>query len=147
MPLESVIEVTAPWERVFALAADIERWAERLPHYRHVRVLGREGPRTTAEMAARRGWIPLRWRAVQEVRPGERRILFTHIAGPTRGMAVEWLFEPRPRGVRVMIRHDLRWSPPLDLVGEWIIGRLFIAPVAGRTLRRMKLLAEAGGER
>ncbi|MBI3974790.1 MAG: SRPBCC family protein [Armatimonadetes bacterium] len=146
MHLESVVTVAAPWERVFALAADIERWGERLPHYRRVRILERDGRRTVAEMAARRGAIPLRWRAVQEVRPEERRILFTHIAGPTRGMAVEWFFLPTPGGVRVGIRHDLRWPPPLHWIAEWVVGRFFIAHVAGKTLRRIKSLAETGGD-
>lgn len=145
MHLESVVTIAAPWERTFALAADIERWAERLPHYRWVRILERNGRTTTAEMAARRGWIPLRWRAVQEVRPDERRILFTHLAGPARGMRVEWFFEPAPEGVRVGIRHELRWPPPLDWIAEWVVGRFFIAHVAGRTLRRLKVLAEIGG--
>ncbi len=145
MPLENVVTVAAPWERVFALAADIERWAEWLPHYRWVCILERNGRTTTAEMAARRGLIPLRWRAVQEVRPEERRILFTHIAGPTRGMRVEWFFQPEPHGVRVGIRHDLRWPSPLHQIAEWVVGRFFIAPVAGRTLRRFKMLAEQGG--
>ncbi len=145
MHLESVIEVDAPWERVFALAADVERWAERLPHYRWVRVLGREGRQTTVEMAARRGSIPLRWHALQEVWPEQQRIRFTHTGGPARGMAVEWFFQPQPGGVRVGIRHDLSLPPPLHWIADWIVGRLFIAPVAGRTLRRMKVLAEMGG--
>ena len=144
MHLESVIDIGAPWERVFALAADIARWPDRLPHYRGVRILDRRGRRTTAEMAARRGRITVRWRAVQEVRPEERRILFTHIGGPTRGMAVEWVFQVRPGGVRVGIRHELRWPPLLGWLA-WIVDRGFITPIADRTLRRMKELAEAGG--
>ncbi len=140
-----MIDIAAPWERVFALAADIERWPERLPHYRRVRVLQRQGRRTAAEMAARRGRIPVRWLSLQEVRPEERRILFTHTGGPTRGMAVEWAFTPSPAGVRVVIVHDLPWRPPLAWIGEAIVGRLFIAPIAARTLGRVKALVEAGG--
>ncbi len=145
MRLESVIHIAAPWERVFALAADIERWPERLPHYRWVRLLQRQGRRTAAEMAARRGRIPVRWLALQEVRPEERRILFTHTGGPTRGMAVEWAFAPSSAGVRVVIVHFLPRRSPLSWIKEAIIGRLFIAPIAARTLRGMKALAEAGG--
>lgn len=146
MHIESVIEIAAPWERAFALAADIERWGERLPHYRWVRILERDGRRTVAEMAARRGRIPVRWRAVQEVWPEERRILFTHVAGPTRGMAVAWSFTPAAGRVRVTITHDLRWPPPLHWIAEWVVGRLFIAHIAGQTLRRIKALAEVGGD-
>lgn len=140
-----MIDISAPWERVFALAADIERWPERLPHYRRVRLLQRQGRLTAAEMAARRGRIPVRWRALQEVRPEERRILFTHTGGPTRGMAVEWAFTPSSTGVRVVVVHVLPWRSPLAWIGEAVVGRLFITPIAARTLRRMKALAEAGG--
>jgi len=145
MRLESVIDIAAPWERVFALAADIERWPERLPHYRRVRVLQRRERRTEALMSALRGRIPVRWLALQDVRPEERRILFTHTGGPTRGMAVEWSFAPSPAGVRVTVVHILRWWRPLCWIGEAIVGRLFIAPIAARTLSRVKALAEAGG--
>ncbi|MDQ7849148.1 MAG: SRPBCC family protein [Armatimonadota bacterium] len=145
MRLQNVIYINAPWERVLALAADVERWPERLPHYRRVRLLQRQGRRTTAEMAARRGRIPVRWLALQEVRPEERRILFTHTGGLTRGMAVEWTFTPSSPGVRVAIVHVLPWRPPLSWIAEAIVGRLFIAPIANRTLRRIKALSEAGG--
>ncbi|MGH7568687.1 MAG: SRPBCC family protein, partial [Gemmatimonadales bacterium] len=35
------IRIHAPLERVFALAQDVERWPEILPHYRWVRFLDR----------------------------------------------------------------------------------------------------------
>src|SRR6266568_1199386 len=47
------IQISAPFERLFSLAADIARWPEILPHYRWVKILERRDGLITAEMAAR----------------------------------------------------------------------------------------------
>jgi len=33
------VQIEAPFDRIFPLAAEVERWPERLPHYRYVRRL------------------------------------------------------------------------------------------------------------
>src|SRR5262252_6286788 len=103
----SQIQVQAPPERVYALAAAVERWPELLPHYRWVRVLGQRGERERlVEMAARRDWIPVRWGAIQRLHPERQRIEFLHVRGLTRGMKVEWRIEPDgPGGSEVRIWH------------------------------------------
>ncbi len=139
------IRIQAPYERIFDLAADVERWPQRLPHYRYVRpVPALPGERRFA-MGARRGPIPVRWEATQRPLPAERRIEFTHTGGLTRGMEVAWRFEPDGDGWEVRIDHalDLGWPVIGDIVASRIIGPQFIDAIAGRTLRRMKQLAEA----
>jgi hypothetical protein len=96
-------------------------------------------------MGARRGPIPVRWEAIQRPLPDQRRIEFTHTGGVTRGMEVAWRFEPVADGSQeVSIHHalDLRWP----LIGGWVarhvIGPQFVDAIAGRTLRRVKALAE-----
>jgi hypothetical protein len=135
----------APFERVFALAADVERWPELLPHYRYVRRIP-DGERHF-EMGARRGPIPVRWRAIQRPIPEKRTIEFVHTGGVTRGMAVAWRFEERGDGLDVSIEHELDLGWPLigDFAAKRVIGPQFIDAIAGRTLRRVKELAEAGG--
>jgi hypothetical protein len=137
--------IHAPYERVFALAADVERWPELLPHYRYVRRVPGPGERHF-EMGARRGPIPVRWRAIQRPLPDERRIEFIHTGGVTRGMAVAWRFEQNGDGLDVSIEHDLELGWPLigDFAARRVIGPQFIDAIAGRTLRRVKELAEAG---
>ena len=141
------VQIKAPYERIFPLAADVERWPERLPHYRYVRRLPAENGERRFEMGARRGPIPVRWEAIQRPLPNERRIEFTHTGGVTRGMEVAWRFETAADGSQeVSIHHalDLGWP----LIGGWVarhvIGPQFIDAIAGRTLRRVKALAEAG---
>ena len=140
------LQIDAPLGRIYPLAAEVELWPERLPHYRYVRRLaGSNGERCFA-MGARRGRIPVRWEASQRLIPGERRIEFTHTAGVTRGMQVAWRFEPLGDGWEVSIEHDLdlRWPVIGRFAAERVIGPQFIEAIAWRTLRRVKALAEAG---
>jgi hypothetical protein len=139
------VHIRAPYERIFPLAAEIERWPERLPHYRYVRrVPTAHGERRFA-MGARRGPIPVRWEAIQRPLAEQHRIEFTHTGGVTRGMEVAWRFEPRDGGWDVSIHHalELHWPLVGGFAAERVIGPQFIDAIAGRTLRRVKALAEA----
>lgn len=136
----------APYDRVFDLAAAVERWPQILPHYRYVTpALDPDGERRFA-MGARRGPIPVRWEAIQRPMRDERRIEFVHTGGVTRGMWVEWRFDEGADGMLdVSIEHrlDLGWP----IIGGWaarhVVGPQFIEAIAGRTLRRIRELAEA----
>ncbi len=140
------IQIDASLEQIYLLASEVERWPERLPHYRYVRRLpSADGERRFA-MGARRGRIPVRWEATQRLIPDERRIEFVHTGGVTRGMEVAWHFEPRAEGYEVSIEHhlDLGWPLIGGFAAERIIGPQFVEAIARRTLRRVKQLAEAG---
>ena len=63
------VHIRAPFERIFPLAAEIERWPERLPHYRYVRRVPSSNGERRFAMGARRGPIPVRWEAVQRPLP------------------------------------------------------------------------------
>jgi ribosome-associated toxin RatA of RatAB toxin-antitoxin module len=144
------IWIAAPPERVFDLVADLERWPERLPHYRYVRVVGRSGPVTRARMSARRGVIPVYWVADQTPDAGARTIRFRHVGGVTRGMDVLWTLRPERfgarDGTRASITHDLDFRLGIAPVGRFLAERViasqFIEPIAGATLRRFKAIAE-----
>ena len=136
----------APFDRIFDLAADVERWPERLPHYRYVTPLpSADGERRFA-MGARRGPIPVRWEAIQNPLHDERRIEFVHTGGVTRGMRVAWRFEERGDAIDVSIEHhlDLDWPIIGPFAAEHVIGPQFVEAIAGRTLRRVKELAKGG---
>lgn len=142
------IEVRAPFERVFGLASDVERWPQILPHYRFVHPVADENGERRFAMGARRGPIPVRWEAIQRPKPGQRTIEFVHTGGVTRGMWVAWRFEDRADGaLDVSIEHrlDLAWPLIGGFAAERVIGPHFIDAIAGRTLRTIKQLAEDGG--
>jgi hypothetical protein len=96
-------------------------------------------------MGARRGPIPVRWEAIQRPLVDERRIEFVHTGGVTAGMRVAWRFAPVPGGTDVSIEHrlELRWPLVGELAARHVIGPQFIEAIAGRTLRRIRQLAEA----
>jgi hypothetical protein len=141
------ITIRAPAARIFALAVDVERWPRLLSHYRYVRrIPAPDGERRFA-MGARRGLVPVRWEATQRPLPEEGVIEFTHTGGLTRGMAVAWRLVERGDGsTDVSIEHELRLGWPLigGFAAERVIGPWFIDAIAGRTLRRIRLLAEGG---
>lgn len=151
MHTQNTVQMAGPLEEIVALASDIERWPEILPHYRWVTLLEGGGDRKVVEMAARRDRIPVKWRAVQEIwRDGPAPVIhFRHIGGPTKGMEVDWLFDPQPGYVDVTIRHD--FSPPWpvvgDLVANRIIGPHFVGAIAGRTLATIKDIVEGNDPR
>jgi ribosome-associated toxin RatA of RatAB toxin-antitoxin module len=142
------IDIAAPPEAVFRLARDVERWPELLPHYVRVDVERREGDgAVTARFVARRDLllavgfgIPVAWRSRtwHELEPPQ--LQFRHLGGATNGMAVTWHLEPTATGCHVEIEHDFR-----PRIGIWapLVDRLFVRPIAGRTLRTFKALAEA----
>ncbi len=139
------IRMAAPRERIFALAADVERWPQLLPHYRYVRRLPAAHGERSFAMGARRGPIPVRWRATQRPVPDDGVIEFTHTGGLTRGMRVAWRLVPVEGGTEVSIEHELHLAWPLigGFAASRVIGPHFVDAIAGRTLQRMKLLAEA----
>jgi ribosome-associated toxin RatA of RatAB toxin-antitoxin module len=141
------IQVAAPADLVFRLARDVERWPSLLPHYVSVRIQRRQDAGASlARFVALRPLVPrlgvgvpVAWRAITWNEPEERRLRFRHVGGPTGGMDVTWRIEPTPGGCRVSIEHDFR-----PRIGPWapIVDRLFIRPIAGRTLATFKAIAE-----
>ena len=136
-------------ERVFAVAADVERWPSFLPHYRWVRVLKRAEKGGMVEMAAWRPFGPLRyptwWVSEMRVVPAQA-VRYRHVQGITRGMNVEWQFHQEAEGVAVTIVHQ--WTGPDwpvigRLAADWVIGPVFIHGIASRTLAGVKARAEA----
>jgi uncharacterized membrane protein len=149
------ITIRAPLDRVFALARDVERWPEILPHYRWVRMLERRADGGRVEMAAWRpfGPAPLRyptwWVSEMWVEPdgGQPVIRYRHIDGITAGMDVRWQLTTAAGGsVAVEIVH--RWSGPAwplvgSLAANVVIGPVFVHGIASRTLAGIRATAEA----
>ena len=142
------IDVAAPPALVFGLARDVERWPSLLPHYSSVRVQARHADGAmTARMVASRSLlrvlglgIPVAWRARTWAEEDTLRLRFRHLGGATRGMNVTWRIEPIASGCHVTIEHDFAGAPRLWAA---LIDRLFVRPIAGRTLATFRSIAEA----
>src|SRR5688572_10198065 len=144
MRSELHLHMRAPVDRIFGLAADVERWPRILPHYRYVRRLPDPDGERRFAMGARRGLIPVSWEAIQRPMPEQRSIEFLHTGGVTKGMWVAWRFEPADGGTDVSIEHrlELRWPILGRFAADRVIGPHFIEAIAGRTLRRIRQLSE-----
>ncbi len=143
----------APPARVFDLASDVERWPERLAHYRYVRTLARSGDTAVVAMSAHRPFGVLHWptwwtsemivdRAAFEVR-------YRHIKGVTTGMDVVWRLTPDRDGTTVTLVHEWAgppWGPLRRPAAEWIIGPVFVHGIASRTLAGLAHYCERNGD-
>ena len=144
------IETRASADRMFAMARDVERWPDRLAHYRHVRVLERGAGRDIVAMSAYRpfgplGW-PTWWTSEMWVDAGARVVRYRHIRGVTTGMDVEWRIDPTPGGARVTLVHEWSgppWGPLRRPAAEWVIGPVFVHGIASRTLAGLARHAES----
>jgi ribosome-associated toxin RatA of RatAB toxin-antitoxin module len=149
--------VRAPLARIFTLAADVERWPSLLPHYRYVRYVERRSDGGgIVEMSANRpfGLVqwPTWWRSRMRIYPPGAVLVpsvrFSHEAGVTKGMEVEWTFQEVAGGTHVRIVHV--WDgPPVKMVGElaasMVIGPVFVHGIASRTLAGLAASAERSG--
>ena len=146
------IRIAAPPALVYALAHDVERWADLLPHYtRSAAVERRPDGSVVADFIARRPLVPVlglglpvTWRSRTWSEPANLRLHFVHVAGATKGMDVTWRIESAPLddggGTQVVIEHD--FAPRLPGFAAFV-DRLFTRPIAGRTLATFKAIAEA----
>lgn len=147
------LRVRAAPDRMFDVAADVERWPERLPHYRWVRFGPRRADGGTVEMAAVRPFGPFRWPVWWEsemwIDPARREVRYRHVRGVTRGMDVLWKVEAEGTESDVTIIHTWR-GPAWPLIrvpaAEWVIGPVFVHGIASRTLAGLARVAEGGHE-
>jgi len=147
------IDIRAPAGVVFGLARDVERWPELLPHYLRVSVDEREADGSLiARMLAIRTvvpviglGVPVVWRARTWSERATHQLRFVHRGGATAGMDVTWQIEPTTTGCHVSIEHVFRPDLPVPIAAAWAvcIDRLFVRPIASRTLAAFKAIAEA----
>lgn len=145
MYLQNHIDAEGDVAELFARAAAVGDWPRHLPHYRRVRFLRRDsGGGGLVEMAAVRRFpgltVPLWWVSEMHLDRRVPAIRYRHVAGITRGMLVEWRFEPEPGGTHIRVTHI--WRP-----GRWrrafvekVAGPLFIAPTCDLTLQGLTYL-------
>jgi hypothetical protein len=148
------IRIAAPPEAVHALARDIGRWQDLLPHYLRSTVHARRGQRVLSTMRAIRAFgpvpVPVTWRAIcwpDASDPDDLRLEFRHVRGLTQGMAVTWHIRPLDGRGESDVRIVHRFTRRLPLFGSellpGLIDRWFTRPIAGRTLATFRDLAEA----
>jgi uncharacterized membrane protein len=148
MHTRNEIHVSAPPDRCFRAAAEVERWPDILPHYREVRFTDAgDAPRVLMRAVRSFGPLPypIWWESEMRTDADERVVRYRHVGGITTGMDVEWRLAPDGDGTRIVILHD--WAGPGwpvigGLAARRVIGPHFVHVVAGRTLAGLKRALE-----
>ena len=143
----NTITIRAPLPTIFAVASDLARWPDFLPHYRYNRFLSTMPWGGIVKMSAVRSGIPTTWVSIYRVDTEHTQLHFEHLRAAfnaTRGMIVIWNFTETPEGVVVEISHelDLRWPLIGGLVSKYIVGLFFIHHIATLTLAGLKRKVE-----
>lgn len=142
--------ISAPPERVFRHASEVERWPELLPHYRWVKLHERRPDESgVVEMAAWRPFGPLRWPtwwlSEMWIERDTLEVRYRHVRGITTGMEVLWKVVPEGSGSRATIIHHWNgpaWSVLRRPAANWVIGPVFVRGIASRTLAGIGRAAE-----
>jgi len=144
------LHMSAPVDRVFQAAKDVELWPTILSHYRWVRMLEHRDSKALVEMAAWRPFgrlkYPTWWVSEMAIDYSAPAVHYRHVRGITRGMDVVWQLEHAADGTDVTIVHQ--WAgPSWPLLGRaaaaWVIGPVFIRGIASRTLAGIKQYVES----
>jgi hypothetical protein len=147
MKTTNTITIRAPLATIFAVASDLPRWPDFLPHYRYNRFLSSMPWGGIVKMSAVRSGIPTTWVSIYRIDTEHCQLHFEHLRAAlnaTRGMIVVWNFTETPEGVVVEISHelDLRWPLIGGLVSKYIVGLFFIHHIATLTLAGLKRKVE-----
>ncbi|HEY0867175.1 MAG TPA: SRPBCC family protein [Fimbriimonas sp.] len=135
-------------EHIYRLASQVERWPDILPHYRAVDILDGDSRSRTVRMRCFRRFGPVnwpcQWLAEQELDPEAGKIRYRHLAGPAKGMRVEWSLECCGDSVRTTITHLFEPRIPIfgSIYSDRIVGPLFVSRIAGQTLETIKRYVE-----
>ena len=144
--------VRAPAARMFALAREVERWPEWLPHYRSVTMLAPTADPLVVDMRANRPFGPFNWPtwwvSQMWIDAPRLEVRYRHVRGITTGMDVLWKLEPQGADrTHVAIIHTWdgpRWPLIRRPAAEWVIGPVFVHGIASRTLAGLARAAESG---
>jgi ribosome-associated toxin RatA of RatAB toxin-antitoxin module len=142
--------VRASVATMFALVREVEHWPALLPHYRFVRFRERAaGGGGLVEMSANRpfGFVnwPTWWLSRMAVDESAPAVRFHHVGGITKGMDVEWSFQPVEGGTHVKLVHvwdGPRWPLIGVVAATVVIGPVFVHGIASRTLAGLAREAE-----
>jgi ribosome-associated toxin RatA of RatAB toxin-antitoxin module len=146
--------VRAAPQTIFEVVRAVEEWPALLAHYRSVRFRERatDGGGIVSMSANRPFGLldwPTWWLSEMQVDSQRPAVRFRHTGGVTKGMDVEWSFEPVKEGstVNTHVRLLHVWDgPPWPLIGiaaaTMVIGPIFIHGIASRTLEGLARVAE-----
>ncbi|MDR7416851.1 MAG: SRPBCC family protein [Armatimonadota bacterium] len=136
--------IRAPVETVYALAKDVERFPEFMPDLETVRLIARDGHRTTTEWVGRVQGRRIRWVEEDTWDDATHTCTFRQREGDFDRYEGVWTFEPVQTGCRTRLVVEFELSIPLlgPLLANLVL--LLMRKNAERMLDALRRRAEEG---
>jgi ribosome-associated toxin RatA of RatAB toxin-antitoxin module len=150
MLISNKVKMVGNWETIWNLSSEIQQWAERLPHYRAIKILKEDAENQVydAYMSAWRDILPVWWRTRQtrryDIDPARAFVKYHHTGGVTKNMDVVWTFTPTGNQDELLVEITHDWTPNWFLVGgvaAWFINNFIVHNIADKTLATVRKLA------
>jgi coenzyme Q-binding protein COQ10 len=117
--VETAIDIAAPARAIYELAKDMERYPEFMPDVETVKVLKRDGNRTTTRWKTLVEEAPIEWTEVDDFDDERTRIDYRLIEGDLDKFEGAWTFEERDGVTHVVLGVDYDFGVPTlaELIG------------------------------
>jgi ribosome-associated toxin RatA of RatAB toxin-antitoxin module len=117
--VETAIDIAAPARAIYELAKDMERYPEFMPDVETVKVLKRDGNRTTTRWKTLVEEAPIEWTEVDIFDDERTRIDYRLIEGDLDKFEGAWTFEERDGVTHVVLGVDYDFGVPTlaELIG------------------------------
>lgn len=117
--VETSIEIKAPRQKIYALAKDMERYADFMPDVEYVKILKRNGNETVTRWKTLVEEAPIEWTEVDVFDDVNTRIDYKLIEGDLDKFEGAWTFVERDGVTKVVLGVDYDFGVPTlaELIG------------------------------
>jgi aromatase len=135
------ITIKAPYDRVFDITNDIERWTELFDEYKEAKIISREGNKITFQLTNNQGNSWRSWRILDK----ENRVCTAQREEPLfpfKYMNLKWTDEEGGEDVKMTWEQDFEMDPKAkfnDEQAEELINKHSV-----ENMKRIKELIESG---
>ena len=135
------VTIKAPYDRVFDITNDVERWTELFEEYKEAKILSREGHKITFQLTNNQGNSWRSWRILDK----ENRVCTAQREEPLfpfKYMNLKWTYEENGEDVKMTWEQDFEMDPKAkfnDEQAEELINKHSV-----ENMKRIKELIESG---
>lgn len=117
--VETMIEIKAPRQLIYALAKDMEHYPDFMPDVEYVKILKRDGNTTTTRWKTLVEEAPIEWTEVDIFDDAKTRIDYRLIEGDLDKFEGSWTFDETDGVTKVVLGVDYDFGVPTlaELIG------------------------------
>jgi aromatase len=138
---KNTVFIKAPYDTVFDISNDIERWPELFDEYTEAKIISRAGDRITFQLTNREGKS---WRSSRLLDKPRRRCAAQREEPmfPFKYMNLLWTYEEQDGGVSMTWEQDFEMSDSAPVDNDTAVAR--INEHSKKNMERIKAIIEAG---